>query len=455
MFTYLTRLSLLLIFITAGLSQGIPDSSLTTTKPFDLSGKTLTIAPGYTLVMTKVSDPISGKFLSLKKNKIYFEDGKTLYIVHLKILESMRETNRSVTVKDLKARIQKRINFNAYSDRITLSGQTDYYVKPKAGRSASPLSKTPSITELRTHRIEQERVAQVTRNLVNSPLSGFTRTPPKGHLSLYMGYEYFKSTSYFNPKGTENSIGTLFDNTNAPEILSSRLLLNARLAISERFGLRLFAPMVSQMHFTAHPIPGFESLYPDLVGETGLGDLLVGFWVSAMGNANSHLMLFGDIGIPTGSDPDDISALTFASTGSGLWSLSSGVAADLLSTETVMLSLMVNAGFQQTDTVKVDGETFHLNSPLQINLINRVKVKISPKLDVGLDLTYTYVEEVLANNYYQFYPEISSFILAPRFAYRVSEDSPDVDITGGYLLNFSGRAIYRFDGFDLGLQIYF
>ena len=116
------------------LNMGSNKALVTTTLTHSLTDSLIPILSGQPLpqlespaaldhvrIVHSTGDPISGSFLARKKDKLYFENQKILYVVYLDVIESMSDANGELRVDDLDGRPKKSINFNGYRDIITLS----------------------------------------------------------------------------------------------------------------------------------------------------------------------------------------------------------------------------------------------------------------------------------------------------------------------------------------------
>ena len=89
------------------------------------------LAVDHIQIINSAGNTVSGKFLAHKKKKLYFENQKILYVVYVDVIKSMHDANGPVTVEDLDQRKKQSVNFNGYSDIITLSKDTVFKSKSR------------------------------------------------------------------------------------------------------------------------------------------------------------------------------------------------------------------------------------------------------------------------------------------------------------------------------------
>ncbi|NQT61506.1 MAG: hypothetical protein HQ556_00985 [Candidatus Marinimicrobia bacterium] len=89
------------------------------------------LAADYIQIVNSAGNAVSGRFLAHKKKKLYFENQKILYVVYQDVIENMSDASGPVTIQDLDQRKKQSINFNGYSDIITLSKDTVFKSKSR------------------------------------------------------------------------------------------------------------------------------------------------------------------------------------------------------------------------------------------------------------------------------------------------------------------------------------
>lgn len=72
------------------------------------------------IILTDDNKKIFGEVKNVKKDKIYLADKKTLYIINKNKILSIQDDNVEVSWEELSQKKYKRINYNRYSDSITI-----------------------------------------------------------------------------------------------------------------------------------------------------------------------------------------------------------------------------------------------------------------------------------------------------------------------------------------------
>lgn len=113
------------------LTHSVSDSLTPILSSQPLPRNLVELANDHIQIINTAGNTVSGRFLAHKKKKLYFENQKILYVVYQDVIESMNDASGPITIEDLDLRKKQSINFNSYSDIITLSKDTVFKSKSR------------------------------------------------------------------------------------------------------------------------------------------------------------------------------------------------------------------------------------------------------------------------------------------------------------------------------------
>jgi len=291
--------------------------------------------------------------------------------------------------------------------------------------------------------------------LIRGPLLGFTFTPEIGKYDISASYVSVNANSLYDDDGKEMTYNDFFDGYADPEVSLSLMMIRGEYALTNALSFGIAAPFILDQKIEYNPASGYESLFENESGESGLGDVTISAWYQLF--KDQKMSFQGTLGyqLATGSSPEDVGSHNFSSTGSGHTAIDGGLNIDFLAAPKILVSGYGNYTMNQEASFSSDGYSWDEKSGNVFMIGGRASMSASPQLSLGLhfDMYISGESKVDGENIDDSGSKFTR--LTPMLGYKIQTPQYTAHIAGGYMLPLGGENFPKRNGFEILITAFF
>jgi hypothetical protein len=296
--------------------------------------------------------------------------------------------------------------------------------------------------------------SQTFSEMINGPIKGYTYLPEAKTFDFAAGFSSRKATSFWDIEGKETSYSYIYGGEIDPELSWNTIYLSCIYSINSNLSLIFGLPIIINQKLEANAAPGFEQYYPDLTGQTGIGDIIIGseYLISQL----SQLRTTAGFGFKfaSGSSPEDIGETEFSSTGSGYTSIDFYIDSDVMLNPNILLSASLGYIINNKATFSYEGYSWDEKEGNVFSISGRSTFNVSSNIGLGVRISYSSAGEDKFEGEKITNSSANMFFLQPMIGYQVLSNTYKINFFASYRYEISGKNYAKANGIWLGISFF-
>lgn len=296
--------------------------------------------------------------------------------------------------------------------------------------------------------------SQSVEEMVNGPISGYTFLPKAQTVDFNIAFSSRSATSFWDYKGNETSYSYIYEGEMDPKLIWSNIFLSCRYSFNNDLSFFVSLPIIINQKLEANPAPGYEDYYPDLTGQTGIGDIEIGgeYLISKSSQVRTALgMAFQ---VASGTSPDDIGDNEFSSTGSGHTAVDYNMNTDIKLNPSVLFSGGLNYRINNKASFSNEGYSWDEKEGNLFSIYGRITFNVSSNFGLGAKAYYSTAGEDKFEGEEITDSSADMFSILPMIGYQFSSNDFKINYYTSYRIEIAGKNYAKANGIRIGLSIF-
>ena len=290
--------------------------------------------------------------------------------------------------------------------------------------------------------------------MVNGPIRGYTFLPKAQTVDFNIAFSSRSATSFWDYKGKETSYSYIFEGEIDPKLIWSDIFLSCRYSFNNDLSFFVSLPIIINQKLEANPAPGYEEYYPDLTGQTGIGDIVIGGDYLISKSSQFRTALGMDFQFASGSSPEDVSENNFSSTGSGHTAIDFYLDSDVMMNTNILFSIGLGYRINNKSSFSSGGYSWNEKEGNIFSISGRFTFYVSSSIGLGSKVSYSTAGEDKFEGEIINDSSANMFSIHPMIGYQVSSNDFKINFYTSYRIEIAGKNYAKANGIWIGLSIF-